>query len=115
MLGLQVADDGLDGSPSFHLAADDLRRSSYLAADPNPEPVRVIVPAIALVDRDAADFDPRQSFHIGDDRPERVAVERIAVQRLGVEHELAALGRGDRDLAPELIGCPGLTLADALN
>jgi hypothetical protein len=41
-----------------------------------------------------------------------VAVEGIAVQRLGVEHELTALGLGrrgrDRDLAAELVGGAGL-------
>src|SRR5262249_32404527 len=48
-----------------------------------------------------------------------VAVIGIAVQRLGVEHELAAPGLGDRrrhrDLAAELVGRPGLALADALD
>ena len=43
----------------------------------------------------------------------------IAVQGLGVEHELAALGLRDRgrhaDLAAELVGRPGLALADALD
>ena len=41
------------------------------------------------------------------------------MQRLGVQHELPALGRGDRggdrDLAAELVGCPGLAFADALH
>jgi hypothetical protein len=48
-----------------------------------------------------------------------VAIERIAVRRLGVEHELAAVGLGcrrrDRGLAAELIGRPGLALADAFD
>ena len=62
---------------------------------------------------------PVSCFEIGDDRPQGVAVERIAVQRLGVQHELAALGLGrrrrDRHLAAELVGRPGLALADALD
>jgi hypothetical protein len=41
------------------------------------------------------------------------------VQRLGVQHELPALGRGDRgynrDLAAELIWRSGLAFADALH
>jgi hypothetical protein len=45
--------------------------------------------------------------------------ERIAVQRLGVQDELPALGPGDRDshrhLAAKLVGHPGLALADALD
>ena len=65
-----------------------------LAGDPDPELVRVVVAAIALVDMDAAGLDPGELFEIGDDRPQRVAVKRIAVQRLGMEHELAALGLG---------------------
>src|SRR3546814_20684740 len=43
----------------------------------------------------------------------------VAVQGRCVQHELAALGPGhrggDRDLAAELIGRPGLALADALD
>ena len=48
-----------------------------------------------------------------------MAVERVAVQGLGVQHELAALGLGrrggDRHLAAELIGRPCLALTDALD
>jgi hypothetical protein len=44
-----------------------------------------------------------------------MAVIRIAVQRLGVQHELPALGRSDRgddrDLEAELVGRPGLAFA----
>jgi transposase len=47
-----------------------------------------------------------------------VAVIRVTVQGLGVQHELAALGRGDRgdnrDFAAELVRRPGLAFADAL-
>jgi hypothetical protein len=48
-----------------------------------------------------------------------VAVIRVAVQCLGVQHELPTFGRGDRgddrDLATELVGRPGLAFADALH
>ena len=58
-------------------------------------------------------------LHVGDDGAEGVAVEGIAVQCLGMQHELAALGRGDRggdrDLAAELVGRAGFALADALD
>ena len=50
---------------------------------------------------------------------QRVAVIRIARQRLGVQHELAAgragVGGGDRDLDAELVGRAGLALADAFD
>ena len=52
----------------------------------------MIVAAIALVDVDAPGLDAGQPFEIGDDRPEGVAVKGVAVQRLGVQHELAAFG-----------------------
>ena len=47
---------------------------------------------IAFVDVDAAGLDAGQLLEFADDRPQRVAVERIAAQRLGVQHELAAFG-----------------------
>jgi hypothetical protein len=46
------------------------------------------VAAIAFVAVDAAYGDTRQFFEIGDDGTEGVAVIRVAVQRLGVQHEL---------------------------
>ena len=51
--------------------------------------------------------------------PQRMAVIRIARQRLGVQHELAArragIGGDDRDLDAELIGRAGLAFADAFD
>jgi len=52
--------------------------------------------AIALVAVDAADRDTCQLFEIGDDGAESVAIIWVAVQRLGVQHELPAVGRSDR-------------------
>src|SRR6476619_7452055 len=58
-------------------------------------------------------------LHVGDHRAERVPVEGIAVQRLGMEHELSALrgrhGGGHTDLAAELVRRAGFPLADALD
>ena len=75
------------------------------------------VALIALVDVDAAHFDASQRLQVFDHRPERVAIERVAVQGLGMQHELAALGPGDRggdrDLAAELVRGAGLALGDA--
>ena len=39
---------------------------------------------------------PVSFFEIGDDGAESVAIIWVAVQRLGVQHELPALGRCDR-------------------
>src|ERR1700722_10522433 len=88
---LEMADHGLDGRSATHLASDGLGDTPDLAGDPDLEPIRVVVTAI-----------------IG-----------VAVQRLGVQHELSAPGRGDwrgnRDLATELVGSPCLAAADALD
>jgi hypothetical protein len=68
---------------------------------------------------DAAGLDAGQLLDRGDGRAEGVPVERIAVQRLGVQQKLAAFGLGDRrrhrDLAAELVGYAGLAFADAFN
>ena len=90
VLGLQVADDRFNGGAALHLAADRGGDPASLAGDPNPELPRVVMAAIALVDMDAAGLDPGQLLQFGDDRPQGVAVERVAMQRLGVQHELAA-------------------------
>src|SRR5262249_8589370 len=45
---LEVADDGFDGGAPAHLAADGLGDTPDLAADPDLEPVRIVVAAIAL-------------------------------------------------------------------
>lgn len=92
VLGLDVADDGFDGGASLHLAFDGGGGIADPAGDPDLESVGMIVAAIALVDMDALGRDTNKLFHVGDDRAERVAIERIAVQSFDVEHELAALG-----------------------
>ena len=116
---LEMADHRLDGGAPPHLAADDLSDPAGLAADPDLEPIGIVVAAIALVAVDAAHRNTCELFKIGDDGTERVAVIRVAVQGLGMQHELPALGHGDRghdrDLAAELVGRPGLAFADALH
>src|SRR5215469_3258896 len=57
VLGLEMADNWLYGSAAPHLAADRGGDPADLAGDPDPEPVRVIVAAIPLVDVDAAVLD----------------------------------------------------------
>jgi hypothetical protein len=54
MAVLEMADHGLDGGPAPHLAADGFGDTADLAADPDLEPVGIIVATIALVDMDAA-------------------------------------------------------------
>ncbi len=93
MVVLEMADHGLDGSSASHLAANDFCDAADLAANPDPEPVGIVV-AIALVAVDAADSNTFELFEISDDGNERVAVVRIAMQRLGMQHELSAFGRG---------------------
>ena len=51
---LEMADHGLDGGSVPHLAADGFGDTADLAADPDLEPVGIIVATIALVDMDPA-------------------------------------------------------------
>ena len=74
MIVLEVADDGFDGGAPAHLAADGGGDTPDLAADPDLEPVRIVVAAIALVAVDAADCDTCKLFEIGDDGAESVAI-----------------------------------------
>jgi len=112
---LEMADHGPDGGATPHLAADGFDDTANLAADPDLEPVGIVVAAIAA---DAARCDTRELFEIGDDGTERVAVIGIAVQGLGMQHKMPAFGRGgrrgNRDFAAKLVRCPGLASADAL-
>jgi hypothetical protein len=81
--------------------------------------MRMVVAAISFVDVDAASLDAGELLHISDHGAERVPVEGIAMQGIGMEHELSALrrrhGGGDTDLAAELVRRAGFTLADAFD
>src|SRR6476660_7148178 len=116
---LEMADHRLDGGATPHLAADGFGDTANLTADPDLEPVGIVVATIALVAVDAARCDTCELFEVGDDGTERVAVIGIAVQGLGMQHELPAFGRGgrrgNRDFATKLVRCPGLAFADALH
>src|SRR5207237_10073865 len=85
-------DDRFDGGAAPHLATDRFRDPAHLAADPHPELLFVIVTAVPLVDMDAAGLDAGLLLQFGDDRSQRMAVKRVSMQRLGVQHELAAFG-----------------------
>src|SRR6202040_1346629 len=119
VLGLGMADDWFDGGSPPHLAANGFGDALNLAADPDAELLFVIVAAITLVDMDAAGLNAGLLLQLGDDRPQRVAVERIAMQGFGVQHKLAAFGLGrrggDRYLAAELVRRPRFAFADALH
>src|SRR4051812_48501820 len=64
---LEMADHRLDGGATPHLAADGFGDAANLAADPDLEPVGIVVAAIALVAVDAARCDTCELFEIGDD------------------------------------------------
>src|SRR5437764_3963127 len=81
-----------NGGAAPHLATDRFRDPAHLAADPHPEFLFVIVTSVPLVDMDAASLDAGLLLQFGDDRSQRMAVKRVAMQRLGVQHELAAVG-----------------------
>lgn len=76
-------------------------------------------PRYPFVDMDAVSLHASELLHVGDHGAERVPVEGIAVQCLGMEHELSTLreghGGGDTCLASELVRRAGFALADALD
>jgi len=104
---------------TLHLTTDGRGDAADLTGDPDPEPMRVVVTAIAFVDVDAARLHAGELLHVGNDGAERVPVEGITMQGFGMEHELSALrrrrGSGDTNLAAELVRRAGFTLADALD
>ena len=53
-----------------------------------------IVAAVSFVDIGTLDLAPGEPFGVLDRGPQRVPIIRIARQRLGVQHELAAGGAG---------------------
>lgn len=93
MVGFQMADDRLDGGTALQFALDRLGDAPSLARDVDPELVRLrgIVAAIAAVGDDARHLYADLRLHVRNDDGERVAVVRIARQRLHMGHELAAL------------------------
>ena len=108
-----------DGGAPSRLAANGLGGAPDLAPDPDLEAVGIVVTATALVDVDAVDRRASKFFEIGDNGAAPVAIIGVAVQHLGMQHELPALGGSDRccdrDLATELVGSPRPAAADAFD
>ena len=114
MLGFEMADDGLDGGASSHLALDLWGDAPLLACDEDPELVigRRVVAAITLVGEETQNRIADERFHVGDHFRQGVAIVGIARQRFDMGYELAALGmamrRCDRDLDADLWTTPAL-------
>src|SRR5260221_8500380 len=82
VLGLEMTDDRLDRGSALHLAADGFGDVADLAADPNPELVRMIVAAIALMD--AAGLHPRHPLPNGPEPPAGGGLRKNTVPRVGL-------------------------------
>src|ERR1043166_6138724 len=61
------------GAVTPYLATDGFGDPADLAADPDLEPIGIVVAVIALVAVDAAHGNTREAFEIGDDGTERMA------------------------------------------
>ena len=118
-VSLHVADNGFDSRAAAQFALDDAEDATLLTGDEDAARIGCVVTAVALVDIGALDCAAGELLGGIDDDSERVAVIRVAWQRLGMEHELAARGAGiggnDRGLDAELVGGAGLALADAFD
>ena len=113
-VGLHVADNGFDSRAAAQFALDDAEDATLLTGDEDAARIGCVVTAVAPVDIGALDCAAGELLGGIDDDSERVAVIRVARQRLGMEHELAAGGAGiggnDRGLDAELVGAPALPL-----
>jgi hypothetical protein len=77
-----MPNDRLDGGAAVHLASDRRGNPAHLAADPDAEPLCVVVAAIALSTWMRWVSIPVQRFQLGDHWPQSVAVEGTTVQCL---------------------------------
>ena len=118
-VSLHVSDDGLDCRATPQFALDDAEDTALLTRDKDATWIGRVVAAVALVDIGALDRAADELLSGVNDVAEGMPVIRVARQRLGVEHELAAGGAGvggdDRGFDAELVGCAGLALADAFD
>jgi len=88
-----MPDHRFDGSAAAHLAFDLRREAAPLLGGVDFELVieRCVVAAVAGIGMQALDLIADELFDRRDDLGERVAIIRIARQRLGMDGELAAL------------------------
>jgi hypothetical protein len=94
VLGLEVADDRLDGGPAPELAFDLGVQAALLAGGIDLEAMggRGVVAAVSGIGDDPLERLADEAFHLGDDAAaQSVPVIRIAGQRLDVGDELTAL------------------------
>jgi hypothetical protein len=104
-LGFHVSDYGFDGGAASQLAFDSSEDAAFW-----PKMTRrgcgSLWPRHPL-STSALGLTADELLGIFDDRSQRVAIIRIAGQRSGVQHELAAesagVGRDDRDFDAELV------------
>src|SRR5260221_11833641 len=96
---LEVADDGLDGGPSFELALDLRRYAALLAGRVDLELVigRGVVAAIAGIGDPAIEHVADRRFHLWNDRAGRLSGIWIAGQRCGKWDKLPDGGMLTRD------------------
>ena len=92
VLGLEMADDGLDGGPPLELAFDLGRDAALLTCGKDPELIigRRVVAAIASIGDGALESTADERLHGWDDGRKRVAIVRVAGQCSDVRDELTA-------------------------
>src|SRR5208283_1901668 len=114
-----MPDHGLDGGAASQLAFDGTEHAALLSGNEDAIRVRRVVAAISFVDISALDLASSEPLGVLHIITQEMAIIRIARQRLGMQHELAAwgagVGSGDRHFDAELIGRAGLAFADAFD
>ena len=117
-VGLAVADDRFDGRAPPEFPFDLAVHTALLARPEDPKRLRRLMAHITLVDIDPLDLAAGQRLSFLNNLAERMAVIRVAGQRLGMQDELPAfaafVGCRERNLDAELVRPMGLALADAL-
>src|ERR1700748_1238121 len=83
-VGLHVADNGFDSRAAAQFALDDAEDATLLTGDEDAARIGCVVTAVALVDIGALDCAAGELLGGIDDDSERVAVIRVARQRLGI-------------------------------
>ena len=93
-VGLHVPDHGFDCRAAPEFAFDHAKDAAFLSRDEDAPWVRRVVPTKPLVDLAALDGAAGEPFGGFDNAGEGVAIIRIARQRFGLQHELAAGSAG---------------------